>query len=389
MGVKERLKKHLRALGCPERSVDVDIDRENSEAHNEALYIKHDHAVEKALRKVPQFTRLKRHVIALCSHSTPAKLANLLRVEFERKARRVSVSGYPYILIIDPGNICNLRCPLCPSGLDIMKRKRQFVRFPDFRQIVDRLERYLYEVILHNWGEPLLNPDIYDMIQHCSDKNIGTSLSTNFSLEHVDIDKLVSSGLEYLVVSLDGTTQDVYSEYRIGGNIDLVLANIARIVDKKRETGRKRPFIEWQFIVMKHNCHQIDSARKMAKELGVDLIRFIPAGLPFNAPNREELAQKWCVDLTAGRKNANHRSPDGPIKMGCFYLYRSVTVNPVGAVGPCCVVFDEDDDFGNMLETDFSEIWNNDKYRSARALFAGTPSTVRTVCESCDMFQKA
>lgn len=348
-----------------------------------------DHAVEKALRRAPQYTRFKRHFLSLVCHSTLKKLVNLLTIEIQRKLRRKKVIGYPYFLIIDPSNICNLNCPLCPTGLKAKGMNKQVIKFGDFKKIIDRLYPYAYEVALHNWGEPLLNPDIFKMIAYCQHKNIGTNLSTNLNILDWDIDALIKSGLEYLIVSLDGTTQDTYSLYRIGGNIDIVFENIKNIIKARCTLNTKKPFIEWQYIVMKHNYHQIDDAKKIAAELGVDLIRFIPVGLPFGAQNAKELAEKWFPYIPNEQEGyIEGRFLQKPIKGGCFYLYRSVTINPDGSLAPCCAVWESQDSFGDLTHMDFSEIWNNESYQSARALFSKKKTPMKTVCNRCYLFSK-
>ena len=350
-----------------------------------------DRNIESILKKVPQYTRFKRHAFSLLLHTTPKKLINLVAVELERKMRRTRVWGFPYYLIVDSGNICNLKCPLCPTGNRTLDRNQRFVRFEDFRRIIDKLYLYAYEVSLYNWGEPFLNPDIFQMIRYCVERNISTNLSSNFNISDLDSEEVIKSGLEYLSISLDGTTQEVYSKYRVGGKIDLVFQNLKKILKKKKDFRSRTPFIEWQFIVMKQNCHQIDDARRMAKEMGVDIIRFIPVGVPMDAKNKKELASEWFPDLRAhgGKHEITDRFLQKPIKGGCFYLYRSVTIHPGGAVAPCCVVYKEKDDFGNMFDTDFSQIWNNESYQSARSLFSRKQkSSIKTVCNRCPMFSK-
>ena len=228
------------------------------------------------------------------------------------------------------------------------------------------------------------------MIRYCADKNLGTSLSSNLSLNNIDAHAIVDSGLEYLIVSLDGTTQDIYSKYRVGGELDVVLRNLADIVRVKRERKSKTPFIEWQFIVMKHNMGQISDARKMAVDIGVDLIRFIPPGLVFGLENGSEMGKQWFPYVPGDNEHyVPERFAQKPMPGGCFYLYRSVTVNPTGAVAPCCAVWEEKDDFGNVTETDFVKLWNNRLYRNARALFSpGRSPSAKTPCIHCNLFAK-
>ncbi len=349
---------------------------------------------QKYLRKVPQYTRNARHLQSVIGHGNPRKWANLARVELERKMRRIELKGHPYLLIIDPCNYCNLRCPLCPTGLGTLDRPQKMLSLEHFQRYFDPVADYLFEAYLHNWGESLLNKNVYKMIAHAQSRNVGTNLSTNFSeTASSDLDNLLDSGLEYLIVSLDGTSQESYGEYRIRGKFDNVIGNLAEIVRRRNARKLTNPTIEWQFIVMKQNEHQIEEAERLAKQIGVDLLRFIPVGMPYDTPDRSATADKWFPTTVAGREyspaveqqfgQANKPSP-------CFYLYRSMVVNPDGGVAPCCVVYKKDSDFAQLPTTDVMGLWTNEKYLSARALFSprNAPRHVETICDGCDIFAK-
>ncbi len=133
------------------------------------------------LSKVPQYTRMARHARSVIRHATPRKVANLLRVELERKLRRVELKGYPYLLIIDPCNYCDLRCPLCPTGYGGLGRPQKMLSLEHFKQYFDPVADYLFEATMHNWGESLLNRHVFSMIEYAQSRNVGTNLSTNFS----------------------------------------------------------------------------------------------------------------------------------------------------------------------------------------------------------------
>jgi radical SAM protein with 4Fe4S-binding SPASM domain len=347
--------------------------------------------LQKQLKKMPQYRRHMKHLKSLLAHSTSKKLWNLLLVEMEWLLRRQVVRGHPYILFIDPTNVCNLRCPLCPTGTGDLGRRAGMLKYECFTQIIDRFAPYAYEVNLYNWGEPLLNKDIFKMIEYAHDKNLMPGMSTNLNtVRETDIDNLARSSLEYLTVSLDGVTQETYAHYRRQGDLQLVMDNLRKLLELRRQLKRKTPFVEWQFIVMKHNLHQIEEARRIAREIGVDLLRFIPVGLPFEVKNTGALRQEWFPqfsdDSTGGDSLQYYL--EKPRKSACFYLYRSLTVNPDGRVSPCCIVYGEKNDFGDALAQSPEELWNNEYYQSARALFSssGQP-TVNTVCAQCFMFQ--
>jgi hypothetical protein len=128
----------------------------------------------------------------------------------------------------------------------------------------------------------------------------------------------------------------------------------------------------------------------------VDRLRFIPVGMPYEFRNRKEVADKWYPVTVAGRRTSNHQEQqygqaDKPSP--CFYLYRSMVVNPDGGVSPCCVVYRKDRDFAQLdpdTPIDVGALWNNSKYQSARSLFSARTVAGRkpTVCDGCDIFAR-
>ena len=353
--------------------------------------------VNKYLSKVPQYTRHNRHAWSVMRHGTPRKWVNLALAEIERKLRREQVRSRPYILFIDPCNYCNLRCPLCPTGLDDLGRPQAMLSFEHFKQYFDPFALHIFEAYMHNWGESLLNKEVFNMIAYAQSKNVGTNLSSNFvDVSSDDMDKLLDSGLEYLVVSLDGTSQESYVKYRVRGDYQKVVDNLSEFIKRRNRRKLKTPVIEWQFVVMKQNEHQIPEAERLSKALGVDLLRFVPVGMPFEFKNRKDVADDWYPRTVNGRVPSDHTEQQfgqagkpGP----CFYLYRSMVVNPDGGISPCCIVYRENRDFASLKDgpVDIGEIWNNPKYQSARAIFAGTRGAKQrraTVCDVCDIFEK-
>ena len=342
-----------------------------------------------ALKAVPQYTRMSRHARSLIAHSTPRRVANLLLTEAEYRLRATKVRGRPYVLIVDPTNICNLKCPLCPTGTRTQGRRPQLMPWETFTRVIDELAPYAYEVNMHNWGESILHPHVFDMVEYARSRNLATNMSAHFNTVKEDtIERLVASGLEYLCLSIDGATQETYAKYRVGGNLEQVLEHARALVARKREARSKTPYIEWQFIVFRHNAHEIETARQLAASIGVDRFRVIPPGIAFEMTEVEQLKREWFVPAGQQAEGAvadfrdQHDSP-------CFYLYRSFTVNPDGRVAPCCIVYGEHNDFGSVLNQGFDAIWNGEKYLSARAQFRRNGKvTTPTVCDRCSWFKK-
>jgi MoaA/NifB/PqqE/SkfB family radical SAM enzyme len=267
--------------------------------------------------------------------------------------------------------------------------------FECFKKYFDPHAPYLFECILHNWGESLLNKGIFSMISYAQSKNVGTNLSTNFvNTTDDDLNRLLDSGIEYLTISLDGTSQESYATYRVRGDFAKVRRNLETFLGRRARRKLRTPVVEWQYIVMKHNQSEVEEAERLSREIGVDVMRFIPVGLPFEAENRSALAEDWFPTGVAGRVEINDGQQifgqDGR-PGGCFYLYRSMTINPDGGVSPCCIVYKQERDFAHLEAADtidIESVWNNEKFRSGRSLFAADEIADRkpTICDSCTLF---
>jgi len=177
-------------------------------------------------------------------------------------------------------------------------------------------------------------------------------------------------------------------------DIEEVFANMKGLLAAKKELNSRTPFVEWQFIVFKHNEHQMDKARQLAAEWGVDLLRFVAPGFQPESMDDRNLREKWMPkDPLFSERNPAEATERGYIyDRTCFYLYRSMSIYPGGGVTPCCFTHDRKQDFGDILNSTVAEIWNNHHYRSARMLFNNRlPQEERSqvVCDLCPIFHQA
>src|SRR4051794_9604801 len=132
--------------------------------------------------------------------------------------------GYPISISIEPTTSCNLRCPECPSGLRSFTRPTGMMKKELFESVVTQLAPSLSYLIFYFQGEPYLHPHLLEMIKLASVKKIYTATSTNAHyLSDEAAKETVESGLDRLIISLDGTTQESYQSYRIGGKLDKVI----------------------------------------------------------------------------------------------------------------------------------------------------------------------
>jgi len=327
---------------------------------------------------------LRRYLHALFFHITWKKLVNIIKVEWAYFRQKPKVRGYPYILKIESTNICNLRCPFClDRDRSAFEKGRGFGRMnlDEFKKIVDVLGPYSLRINLYGSGEPVLFPEIYDMIAYASKKNIGVAISANlshFKPEHAD--QLLTSGLEHLIISCHGATKESYEKYNVGGNFDRVIENMRHIIRRRRELGLKRPFIDWQFLLFSHNQHEVPLAKKLGKELGIDLIRFVLPNIPpeFKEEWRpRDLQEKNKKGATSEKPKPDPTPPSQAdlkkvkIKIHrCSWVYRSIFFNWDGGILPCChEQVENKNDLGHLKNIDrFDEVWNGERYQQARGL---------------------
>lgn len=291
--------------------------------------------------------------------------------------------GYPVSVSFEPTTSCNLRCPECPSGLRQFSRPTGMLKNDFFRKTIDEIHKELLYLIFYFQGEPYLNPEFLSMVKYASDKKIYTATSTNAHYLTDEIaKKTVESGLDRLIISIDGTTQEVYQQYRVGGNLEKVLEGTRNIVKWKKELKSKTPFIFFQFLVVKPNEHQVEDIKQLAKEAGVDEVRFKTAQVyeyetdPNNLiPNIDRFSRyKKNADgtYTAKNKLANR----------CWKLQHANVITWDGLVVPCCFDKDATHQLGNLQKQSFKEIWHNDNYKQFRAELRRSRKNI-DICSNC------
>jgi radical SAM protein with 4Fe4S-binding SPASM domain len=290
--------------------------------------------------------------------------------------------GLPISISIEPTTSCNLRCPECPSGLRSFTRPTGMLQETLFKKAIDELHNKLLYLIFYFQGEPYLNPKFLELVKYASEKGLYTATSTNAHyLTDENARKTIESGLDRLIISIDGTTQETYQSYRIGGKLDKVLEGARNVIRWKKELKSKTPHIIFQFLVVKTNEHQIGELKALAKEMGVDEVGLKTAqiydykdGNPL-IPSLEEYSRyAKQADGSYSIKNQllNH----------CWKLWHSCVITWDGIVVPCC--FDKDAEYrmGNLNETTFSGLWNSLLYKAFRASVLKSRDEIE-MCKNC------
>jgi MoaA/NifB/PqqE/SkfB family radical SAM enzyme len=311
----------------------------------------------------------------------PKAYLNVLKLRLNMALKREAVSSYPVVAFIEPNLYCNLQCPACPTGLRLGLRPTVAIEEELFKATIDQIGDYIFQLYMYNWGEPLLHKRTPEMIAYAKTKDINILLSSNLSIKMTDdyIDRLVSSGLDRILISIDGVTQETYAKYRKNGNLELVRENTMRIQRAKQRLGTTTPKVVWQFLVFRHNEHEIEQARAIHKEWGADEFIVGGAEMPMEPYN------DGFEPSTIPEYNVYH--PDHPLQKeaerqltsdrACAWLYGVFVLNPNGKVSPCCAVPSEKLDFGEYHKGDFFTVWNNETFRRARRMFASPSNKPR------------
>ncbi len=292
--------------------------------------------------------------------------------------------GVPMSISFEPTTSCNLRCPECPSGLREFTRPTGMLEKDFFTQTIDDIYKDLLYLIFYFQGEPYLNPKFLEMVSYAHKKGIYTATSTNAHyLTDDNARKTVESGLDRLIISIDGTTQDVYTSYRVGGNLDKVIEGARNIVKWKKELKSNTPFIFFQFLVVKPNEHQIEAIKQLGKEVGVDQVRFKTAQVYDYANDPNQLIP--TIDkYSRYRKNKKTREMEVKSGMGnyCWKLWHANVITWDGLVVPCCFDKDAMHQLGNLKNQSFKEIWNNDNYKQFRSELIKSRGNI-DICANC------
>lgn len=324
-------------------------------------------------------TTIRRHALSMLKRMTPTRFANLCLALYEAKTRKTILKSYPIYLRINVSPFCNLRCPGCEAGgAGIAAKYRELhkgqacMSFSVFKKCVDPLKKYIFKMNLYDEGEPLLNHEIEQMISYASRHNITTCISSNLSIDLPDsrIRDIVNSGLDHIMVAVDGSTQGVYEKYRVGGNLALVLDNLKRMVSIKSALNKKNLFIDIQFLVFEHNKHQLEDMKLLARKLKVDRLTAIKAS-----------TLGWEAWDSLGSK----LNPEQRRNLGCYLIWFTADIESDGKLYSC----DYSEDhlmpaIGSMLENPFVELWNHRVMQQLRFSFRKSgKANLSDFCRNC------
>lgn len=325
-------------------------------------------------------------------------LANGARNARAYVLRHDKAGDLPSVIKIDISPQCHLACPHClhadPAGrdrplLDAQQfRAKHRMSLEDFSAIISQIAGKTMAVSLFYYGDPLIHPDVDQMIAVARRAGLGVHITTHFSYKFTEqrIRRLVDSGLSHITVAVDGATQESYSQTRVRGQLDLVLKNLEMLTTYKRERGLSSPFVEVQHLRFPHHApNEAAAVRQRVEAMGIDAFktsrgqRFDADGQLYNVVDDD--AERPGVLVPQPRRYAPR----------CHWPYSAAVIKSNGEVLPCCVWRAERQyvpgadtrAVGNVFSEDLASIWNGNRYRAIRQQVSGVGGDARSFCEGC------
>jgi len=298
----------------------------------------------------------QRHISFLLKYGSFKKHFNLLNALVNWKLGKEEIGNMPAFLKIEISRECKVGCKFC-----LTEKPTWFYSFENYTKLIDKFQDYAYLVSLYDIGEPLEHNEMNECISYANSKKLGTVISTSLAVERTDDFwiKLVKSGLDLLIVAIDGVTKEVYNKYRANADFDLVISNLKKILHYKKLYG-SNICIEWQMIDFVWNKHEHEHGRKMALELGCDRFRLIKEVV--------KVRRSYFKDTTFIRKK------------NCILPYILLLVTANNLVRPCYKIYNEKVEIGDLSKNSFEEIWNGDEVKRIRNK---NLIGCRTGCKTC------
>lgn len=321
-----------------------------------------------------------------------AKILNWIRVEASVSVKPGRPWGQPTHLQIEPSSVCNLRCPVCPvvTGLG---RSAGLMDVELFKRIIDECCGSVFLISLWGWGEPLVHPRIHDMVAYARSKGIAVITSTNGHtlMKPGQVDRLIESGLDVLIVAVDGATQETYGRYRRPGDLASVLDGVRLLAERRRELGATSPRIDMRMVVMKHNEHEVQAMITVARAAGADMFSLKTMNPLTHDPYGLDPSPQIDSDDHFIPSNPRYQrfryEADGKTRIRvednpCRRLWNNPEVQSDGVVCTCSSDVSGRLATGDLNRQSLGEIWASPTYRQARVQFR-TDWEKRIPCCTC------
>jgi radical SAM protein with 4Fe4S-binding SPASM domain len=322
----------------------------------------------------------------ILKHLSIYRIWNLILLKksyyLSRLTKRAVTWGKPFSLSIEPTTACNLGCPECPSGLKQFTRPTGKLDLALHEKMLNQVSKSVFYINYYFQGEPFLHPQFLELIRQAKKHKIYTATSTNAHfIDQQKAEEIIDSGLDRLIISIDGLTQETYENYRVHGNLAKVIEASKLLIAAKKEKKSATPHLIFQFLAVKPNEHEIPAIFTLGNELGIDEVRIKTAQV-YDYKNGNSL-------LPENEKYSRYaRQSDGTYKLKhatgnhCWRMWSGSVITWDGKVVPCCFDKDAQHVLGSIDTADFQKIWKNKTYRNFRqAILTGRNQI--DICQNC------
>ena len=305
-----------------------------------------------------------------------------------------SVDELPKKIRIEACSLCQLNCPECRTRQlenTAPKNWLGYLKFDDFKNFIDS-HSFVNEVELSFKGEVFLNPELNEIIKYAHEKKVKLTANTGVNFNNPKeetLENLVKYQFERITIALDGATAETYKIYRVGGDFDTVINNIKKINEYKKKYNSEYPKLTWQFIPFGHNEHEIELAKKKAKELNME-IRFRRNWTLDYSPikNKELVEKQTAIKIVSNKEEHNKDTFENRRLYGCYTLFYTPQFDYNGDLIGCCHV--THNKFGaNLFKDGLLNSLNSKTFIKVKENLANAqPLSVKSApCSTCSRYK--
>jgi MoaA/NifB/PqqE/SkfB family radical SAM enzyme len=305
------------------------------------------------------------------------------------------IKAGPKKICLEASTVCTLSCPLCPTAIGETHKKlgRGFLSFDTFKKIVDDNPR-VYFIELSNWGEVFLNRELIEMARYAYQQGVALSAGNGANMNIISeemIEALVRYKFRKITCSIDGASGEVYSQYRVNGDLDRVIKNIETINRYKEKYNSFFPILHWRFIIFGHNAHEIKKAREMAGRLNMSFSTKLSWGdlysRSFAGKEDRDLIRKESGLGVSDREEFKKKYGREYNDSCCTALWTSPYINYDGRLLGCSINYSED--YGNILDAGLEKSLEGSRYDYAKGMLAGRNKAIEGIaCTGCRHYKR-
>lgn len=247
----------------------------------------------------------------------------------------------------------------------------------NFKKVVEELRNSLLRLTFAGYGEPFLNPNIYEMLIYAKQAGIWIEVYSNLLLlDEKGIQLLIDHRIDKLTVSIDAASEDTYSRHKKAGSFTETVKILKLIHEAKQKAKSELPHVKMSFVAMKHNVSEREKVGLLFKEVGADSLVFKSINLRMAGDDFEKSKEEWMAEDYDRYKNP----PSG--KSSCPWPYGSGLVYANGDIVPCCYDARGENIMGNVFTRPFTVVWNGERYKAFRKTLAKDPNKL-PICFTC------